>query len=333
MNSKEYNKNNRTMAHKIWAIVLALVFVVSAFLFVAELIDSDHGQFEGDEPSLDKNLLYNGREYVIDEDVETILVLGLDKFYSESVDSYNNDKQADFLMLFIVDNNTKSYKALHLNRDAMVEMNVLGVAGDKIDTTTKQLAIAHTYGNGKEVSCRNVANAVSGMLLGAEIDHYVSVTMDSVSVYNDLLGGVSLEILDDFTSVDDTMVKGQTVTLSGEQALKYVRSRQGIDDSTNKSRMARQKQYLNALYDKTKETVSNDSSFVSKTGLAMSKYVISDCSVNKLEQFMIKLSEYKLDEVLDIEGETTIGEEFVEFYPNEDSVLEIVIDCFYKESK
>jgi LCP family protein required for cell wall assembly len=330
MNSKENKKERRTMALKICAVVLALIFIVSAFLLVVELIDNNQG-YSGDTPSLDKNLSYNGQEYVLNESLETVLVLGLDKFEEDEVDSYNNDKQADFLILFVIDNNNKTYKAVHLNRDAMVEMNVLGVAGDKIGTETKQLALSHTYGNGKEVSCRNTANAVSGMLLGAEIDHYVSFTMDSVGVYNDLLGGVSVEILDDFSSIDANMVKGQNVVLNGEQALKYVRSRHGLDDPTNNNRMKRQKQYLEAMYTKTRQKISEDNTFVSKTGLEMSKFVISDCSINKLEGYMEKLTNYELVSVLDIEGKTDISNQFVEFYPNESSVNEIVIDCFYKE--
>ena len=318
------------MALKICAVVLALIFIISAFLLVVELIDNNQG-YSGDTPSLDKNLSYNGQEYVLNEDLETVLVIGLDKFEEDEADSYNNDKQADFLILFVIDNNNKTYKAVHLNRDAMVEMNVLGVAGDKIGTETKQLALSHTYGNGKEVSCRNTANAVSGMLLGAEIDHYVSFTMDSVGVYNDLLGGVSVEILDDFSSIDANMVKGQNVVLNGEQALKYVRSRHGLDDPTNNNRMKRQKQYLEAMYMKTRQKISEDNTFVSKTGLEMSKFVISDCSINKLEGYMEKLTNYELVSVLDIEGKTDISNQFVEFYPNESSVKEIVIDCFYKE--
>ena len=330
MNSKENKKERRTMALKICAVVLALIFIISAFLLVVELIDNNQG-YSGDTPSLDKNLSYNGQEYVLNEDLETVLVIGLDKFEEDEADSYNNDKQADFLILFVIDNNNKTYKAVHLNRDAMVEMNVLGVAGDKIGTETKQLALSHTYGNGKEVSCRNTANAVSGMLLGAEIDHYVSFTMDSVGVYNDLLGGVSVEMLDDFSSIDANMVKGQNVVLNGEQALKYVRSRHGLDDPTNNNRMKRQKQYLEAMYMKTRQKISEDNTFVSKTGLEMSKFVISDCSINKLEGYMEKLTNYELVSVLDIEGKTDISNQFVEFYPNESSVKEIVVDCFYKE--
>jgi LCP family protein required for cell wall assembly len=332
MNSNKNKANKKTLALKIAAFILAAVFVVSAMLLVVELFDNSQNDFTSGSVSLDKNVSHNGKEYTLDEDIETLLILGLDKFGSVDSESYNNDKQADFLMLFVIDNRAKSYKVVHLNRDAMVEMNVLGVAGDKIDTATRQLALSHTYGNGKEVSCRNVANAVSGMLMGAEIDHYVSATMDAVCVYNDLVGGVSIEVLDDFTDVDSSLVKGETVTLNGEQALKYVRSRNGLDDPSNNRRMERQKQYLDALYDKTRKCIFNDASFVSKAGLEMSKYIVSDCSGNKLENYMQKLSDYEMVSVLDIEGETVMGEEFLEFYPDKASVKNVVIDCFYKEA-
>jgi hypothetical protein len=35
--------------------------------------------------------------------------------------------------------------------------------------------------------------------------------------------------------------------------------------------------------------------------------------------------------MLDIEGESVRGEEFMEFYPDEDSLTQVVIECFYKE--
>jgi hypothetical protein len=47
---------------------------------------------------------------------------------------------------------------------------------------------------------------------------------------------------------------------------------------------------------------------------------------------MQKLSDYEMVSVLDIEGETVMGEEFLEFYPDKASVKNVVIDCFYKEA-
>ena len=39
------------------------------------------------------------------------------------------------------------------------------------------------------------------MLMNVNVDHYVSVTMDAVSVYNDYIGGVEVTVLDDFTGI------------------------------------------------------------------------------------------------------------------------------------
>jgi len=212
----------------------------------------------------------------------------------------------------------------------MVEMNILGVAGNKVGTVTKQLALSHTYGNGREVSCRNTANAVSNMLLGAEIDHYVSVTMDAVGVYNDFIGGVTVEILDDFTEVDASLVKGENITLTGEQALRYVRSRYGLEDPSNAARMNRQKQYLEAVHTKTSQLIAEDDTFVAKAALTVADYIVSDCSGNKLERLIQTISEYEIESVLDMTGETVMGAEFFEFYPDKESIEKIVVECFYE---
>ena len=47
------------------------------------------------------------------KNIETFLVLGLDKFEGQvQSSSYNNDQQADFLMLFVFDNDKKEYSAI-----------------------------------------------------------------------------------------------------------------------------------------------------------------------------------------------------------------------------
>ena len=122
---------------------------------------------------------------MLKSDVETFLVMGLDKASgTASSDSYNNDKQADFLMLLVFDNATKKCSAIHINRDTMAEVDILGVAGEKIDTVKKQIALAHTYGNGKNVSCQNTADAVSRLLHDVKVNHYISLALDSVAIFN-----------------------------------------------------------------------------------------------------------------------------------------------------
>lgn len=320
--------NSRKLVKPIM-VVLLVVFLVSACLLLLSIWEKYHGRFQGSGFGED-TLKYNGVDYVLKDDIETFLVLGLDKYEgASSSDSYNNDKQADFVMLLVFDHTAETCATIHINRDTMANVNVLGVAGNRIDTITQQLALAHTYGNGEGVSCRNVADAVSDLLLGVRVNHYISLTMDAVPVMNDLVGGVEVTVLDDFAGIDDTLVKGETVTLMGEQALRYVRTRQGLEDSSNATRMKRQQQYVTALYNKTLACMEADDEFIVSASLEMSDYIVSDRSITQLQELIRRFSEYETLEISEIEGDFNRGEEFLEFYPDVKSIEKLVVELFY----
>ena len=329
MHRHEQKQHTRNTVLKICAVALAAVLLVSTVLFLLSFWERQHSRFPEHQQEMEETLTYMGKEYVLRDGIETMLVLGLDTYAIHQEESYNNDQQADFLMLLVMDSKNDTCKAIHINRDTMVDMHVLGVAGEHIGMVNKQIALSHTYGNGREVSCRNTANAVSD-LLGVKVDHYLSVAMSAVPVYNDLVGGVTVEILDDFTAMDKSMAKGETVTLTGDQALRYVRSRKGLDDPTNQQRMIRQKQYLEGLYRSSRRCMEQQEDFVAKATLAMTDYLVSDCSGNKLESVLSRFTANDLENILSITGESVKGEEFMEFYADEDAVKQIVIDCFYE---
>lgn len=313
------------------AIALLLVFVSSIVLLAVDYWEKRRGVFSGDgNEGLTSTLEYDGKNYVLKDDVETFLVIGLDKYEGNvSNDAYMNDQQADFLLLFAVDNSNSTVTAIQINRDTMAQINVLGVAGEKISTVEKQIALSHTYGNGREVSCRNTADAVSALLLDAKVNHYLSLTLDAVPVCNDLVGGVEVTVLDDFTGIDDALVKDQKVTLTGEQALTYVRVRQGLEDSTNEHRMIRQRQYIDALYQKTVQCARDNKNFIVESSASLTDYLVSDRSVNQLQVLFEKITSYEFKGILTIDGESAVGEEFMEFHPDEDALKKVVVDVFY----
>ena len=158
---------------RIGVIAVLLIALISVGLILLHKWEESRGklpEYQGNDGVLE----YQGKEYVLRQNVETFLVLGLDKFEGEGIaDSYNNDKQADFLILLVFDHETQKSTAIQINRDTMVNVNVLGVAGNKVDTVTRQIALAHTYGNGRDVSCRNTADSVSSLLKGVKINHYL----------------------------------------------------------------------------------------------------------------------------------------------------------------
>ena len=190
---------------------------------------------------------YNHGWHAQRKELETVLILGIDKYAVDQEESVHGSyEQADFMMLLVLDQEAGISTGIHLNRDTMTEMKVLNDAGAVAGTKTGQLTLSHTYGGTAQIRCKNTVDAVSNLLYGVGIDHYLSLTMDSVAVLNDLAGGITLEVLDDFPE-ESGLVKGKTATLRGQQALTYVRTRKGLDDSSNLHRMERQRQYLEAL--------------------------------------------------------------------------------------
>ena len=321
--------NNSNLVKCILALLL-VVFVAAGVFLGIEIWDNNYGKFRGQGVIGDETVVFNGRQYTLNKNIDTFLVMGLDKFNgTASADSYNNDEQADFLMLFVFNNETKEYTTIHIIRDTMTDVNILGVAGNKVDTVKKQIALAHTYGNGKNVSCKNTASAVEGLFKGIEVDHYISLSLDSVATYNDLVGGVEVTVLHDFTGVDSTLIKGENVILKGEHALNYVKERRDVEGSTNAERMERQQQYLEALRVKSLEKIKNDDSFIVNASVEMADYIVSDRSVTQLQEIAKKLEEYTFKGIKDIKGTSKMGEKFIEFYPDEVALEEMVINLFY----
>ncbi len=315
---------------QIAAVVFAFIFLLSTVLLMVSLWENRNSAYFPEGSFGTQTVIeYNGTEYEFRDGIRTLLVMGLDAYNEvDVIEGYTNPRQADFVMLVVIDDIAKTVAALHINRDTMADVPVLGLAGEKIGIVNKQLALAYAYGNGKVVSCRNTADAVSALLYNVNVDHYVSVTMDSVPLYNDLVGGVEVTVLDDFSGIDDELVKGETVTLTGDKVMTYIRSRKGLDDSTNSARMIRQRQYLNALYQKTLECVKGDETFILDATVLMADYMISDCAANQLTELAQTIVDYEFVGIRSLEGKNVVGEMYMEFYPEIDSIKKNVTELF-----
>lgn len=318
-------------------ILLSLALVLGGALFALHEWEGRQGLPSGDsgDNAIDSGeekpfVWYNGQKYVLRENIETLLLMGLDSYAGESLDGYVNDDRADFLMLLLFDRDAGTCTSLHIDRDTMAEIQVIGVAGQALGTEWAQLALAHTYGSGMQDSCLYTVQAVSAFLYDTPVDHYLSLTMDAVKLLNDEAGGVTLTVMDDMTSIDPALVQGREVTLRGEQALKYVRSRTGLEDSTNRHRMERQRQYMNALYERLLSCYAEDKEFGAGALLKASDYMVSDCTISALSDLLEEASGYTFVGIDTIEGESVPGEKFMEFYPDEEKLQQLIIDLFYQ---
>ncbi|MBR2294317.1 MAG: LCP family protein [Clostridiales bacterium] len=277
---------------------------------------------------------FNGKAYVPKEDIETILILGIDsEGEPQASTGYRNTDQCDAVMLLVIDHAEKTYSLLQLNRETMTDITVVGATGDFLRYDNAQLALSHTYGTGLNDSCEYTADAVSWLLYGQTIDHYASFSLDCIEIINDKVGGVTVTVPVDMSSKDPAMEEGATITLQGDQAETFVRSRMGLEDSSNSERMERQRIFLEAWQGQVRQMASNDAGFALELILQVSQYMVSDMDAGQLSDVANELLDYTSNGIYTIEGESVQGEEFMEFYADDASIQTVVAELFYNETE
>ncbi len=264
------------------------------------------------------------------QDVTTLLLIGVDSM-DKKTDSgmHLNEDNADVVSLVIFDEKNECVNVIAFNRDSMVDMPVLDFMGNEAGTVYGQLALSHNYGNGLEASCENVVRTVE-MLLGVEIDYYASLNMGGISSLNDAVGGVKVNVTDDFSAIDPSITKGE-VTLMGDSALNFIRSRKDLGDQLNISRMERHKEYAKGFMEALLAKMKDSSSFATRLLDATDGYLVTNCSGNTLMSMANRYENYSLNEIVSPKGNNVLGEKYYEFYIDEMDLETIVIKYLYTE--
>ena len=312
-------------------LVLVLVILYSGLRILESTVFSKAPE-EGTSAHT-KTITRNGVDYFPRQDITVVLVLGIDQFGPmEDSGSYNNKGAADMVTLLIFDEQNQECRALCLNRDTMVEMPVLGIGGKQAGTIVGQLALSHTYGSGLEDSCENTKKTVSSLLYGISIDHYVAINMEAITILNDMVGGVPVVVTDDFSQIDPSITMGE-VTLKGQQAIHFVRTRKGLGDQLNLSRMDRQKEYVDSFLEIFSTMVMDDTKFAMSAYDSIAPYMVTDCTGKVISSMMQRYADYTLVEMVSPEGENIRGEEYMEFYPDAQDLDELILRLFYAPKK
>jgi len=316
-------KRNSKLLIKAMLITMAIVVTI-AFIFIVFKKD--------DEYYIEKQYIeINNKKYEENDDIELVLITGLDSFEVEIDEGYMNDDLADFLYLLVINKKDEKITPIHINRDSMVNYQLLGPMGDITGYSYGQIALSHTYGDGGIQSLCNVKDAVSDLFYGVHIDYYISLTMDAVPIINDSLGGVTVYVEDNFSGIDDNIIQGQECLLLGDSSLRFVRSRSGLEDSTNLARMKRQRTYLESMYNKFRETCLNDDNYINRTINAISPYMVSNATINDLQMFIKLVKDYKLEETQILNGEAKLGEKNMEYYIDNSCLEKLAITYLLQE--
>jgi LCP family protein required for cell wall assembly len=235
---------------------------------------------------------------------------------------------ADVVSLLIFDETNQNCRILQLDRDTMLKIPVLGIGGKYAGDIFGQLALSHSYGSGLEDSCENTRTTVSNFLYGLQIDYYMSMTMDAIRVMTDAVGGVKVNVTDDFSKVDPTIAMGE-VTLNGEQAINFVRTRKDVADQMNKTRMVRHETFMKGLMEALKAKLNGDEAFALSLFEDIAPYIVTDCSGNVITSLTSRYGDYPLVEIVRPEGTHSKVGDHLAFMPDTDKLDALILRLFY----
>lgn len=302
---------------------------------VIEADPQDTGHSDNSDTLLDTfTIRKNGKLYKPRDNMITLLALGVDESSPDDVGGieYLSDARADMIMLAAIDMDTGKLSFITLSRDTICNFDMYDTEGNYTGQGTGQIALSFRYGDGKQKSCIVTRNAVSEIFGGINIKGCAALYLDGVSALNDAVGGVTVTIDDDYSYKYSSMKNGETVTLDGNMAEYYIRTREHTE-SGNLERMSRQKQYFKALLKQMisagKENLGNILTFYN----AVSDYVVTDISVNELTYLASQILKLDLSaEFYNVPGEVTLSEDnYAEYFIDQKGLTQILLDVYYEE--
>lgn len=283
-----------------------------------------------------KMIVYNGAKYKYNEDNINILFMGVDRDMQDTGEKVIGENgQADVLIWAALDSKTGHLSLINISRDAMVDVNKYNVEDKYLGTDKMQLCLAYSYGDGKEKSCENTLQSVSRLMYGMPVNAYVAIDYSAIAPLNDAIGGVTVNVLEDLTQSDSALKAGETVTLHGEQAQTYVRSRNTEVLDSNNQRMERQKQYIDAFLQQAISQTKKNPTLPVTLYNDVSDYMVTNISASEVTHLATLMIQNGVSggDILTVPGEVTQGDVYAEFNPDDKELYKLILSVFYKEIK
>lgn len=335
---RKRNKKIKKVLLIILCVILAIVLIIGSTF--AYLYYSGKGQFANGETKLNipakvtedngNTVKVKGTTYVYDEDVTTILLMGIDKDEQTQIktDEVGTSGQADALYLACIDNKDKKYTILSINRDSMIDVDVYSTKGEYIGIKKMQACLSYAYGDGKEKSCENTSKAISRLLYNIPINSYFSINKASISLLNDIVDGVDVPVYD-----SEGNVTTEITHLEGKEAYNYIHYRDIKKLDSNLTRIKRQTSYIKAFASKVIAKTKSNLGTPLELFETISIYSTTDLNASKITYLTTNAFSDRNDiniEFKSVPGKVVEGEGgYAEYKVDNDGLLQVVLDIFY----
>ncbi len=280
-----------------------------------------------------KNVFYKGKEYSFNEDITSIMCIGVDRDELGVDSTLGTGGQGDALFLIALDTDTGETTVIGVPRDIVTDIGIYSSTGEYMRTEKHQLCLAYAYGDGRKTSCLNTVTAVSRLFYQLPINSYFSINLSAIATLNDAVGGVKVTMIDD-SFYDTDLVhhfKGEVLTLRGDNARKYVQQRDVNRLESSSERMQRQINYLNAFTSKALAKTKKDL----KTPLKLMDIVNNNSETNldasTITAFASCLVTNGVSEVdfTNVPGHLESDGTYAQYVVDESKLYEMILDIYY----
>lgn len=281
---------------------------------------------------------YNGKAYEYNDQVITILCMGIDQRTPEIEEKdyvSGESGQADSIFLVVLDPVSHQLKVIAVSRDTMTEVPAFDYKGNYLGESVNHLGLAYAYGNGKDTSCRYMVDAVSRLFYGIPVNGYAAFNMETISALNDAVGGVTVTVPEEegLSAANKKLIPGATVTLTGDMAETFVRYRDTEVHGSNNMRMARQKQFLLSFFAQAVSAVKKDVSLPVTLYQEFSREMVTDIGLDNAVYLITEAADLSFTEndLVILQGESREGSVYDEVYVDDQALYELILDTFYTE--
>ena len=315
---------------------------------------------------------YNGKNYVYNKDIISILVFGVDNseyqapkedssgdlnLYgeetTEETDTRDRDDEltysdangseyvryggrVDMCFLFVFNKKTGKLDVIDINRDSMTDVDICTTKGEVALTDTMQVGLAYGYADGGTISCQNFTKTISEMLYDLPIHGYIALDMEGIADINDAVKGVTLYAKD---TVSENVFAKDTVTLEDEDAYKYVEKMATRVETLGEhaNRMARQEQYLTLWIERFLQRYGDSRKEAKLVYEAAKPYMQTNLDRNDIMYLYYRMHGIDLNvaesDVIDLPGRYERNTYFDEYKLDQEALVDLLIQVFYTEKE
>ena len=338
---KEQEKSGNKIILAVFLLIIIVIVVIVFFVHgrrkeqssgISAEVTTESNAESAVEKWQEGTIEYNGKKYVYNTSLDTYLYIGVDQEgpVEGSYDGISGG-QSDALFLLVMDKTNEKMSIFAINRNTMTNIDIYSESGEFLTTDKAQICLQHGYGDGMKQSCQRTEDAVSKLFYNIPIKGYFSLNMGAIPTINDAVGGVPVEVMDDLSSIGEhqaSLKKGQNVTLNGDEAYVYLRSRDCNEFDSASERLARQMQYMTSFFKQAKGNIKDINKIMSVYN-SIEDYTVSNVD---FEDLAGKLLKYSFDEadMYTIPGEERNGTDYEEYDVDDEAFYDLVIKVFYQ---